>query len=238
MVTPLPGGSGHTPRGLLTPEGPSGTIPCPAPVGKPPPGAPSLGGGEERDPRLVGHDLEPGPHRHPDPDVLGGAVHDVGHDPGALFEVDERDDVGDPVPEGTGVHLADHGDAVDGAPSAGVDPFHRPPAHPAPVAGIELARPAIGAPLHDEAPVVGRRPVRGGVVVRDRRRAGFGRPLVGSGRSAIGHGASRPRTRVAPVESMPPVPCATAMRAPGTWVAWASPRSWRTASTIRNMPRM
>ena len=29
-----------------------------------------------------------------------------------------------------------------------------------------------------------------------------------------------------------------AMRTSGTWVAPASPRSWRTASTIRNMPRM
>ena len=43
---------------------------------------------------------------------------------------------------------------------------------------------------------------------------------------------------MAPVESMPPVPWATAMRASGTWVAPPSPRSWRTASTMRNMPRI
>ena len=50
---------------------------------------------------------------------------------------------------------------------------------------------------------------------------------------------SVPRTSVAPVESMPPVPWASASFAPSHLAsAPASPRSWRTASTMRNMPRM
>src|SRR5947199_40772 len=82
--------------------------------------------------------------------------------------------------------------------------------------------------------------LRGAAEGRLPGRLGLG---VGPGRgprlrlSLLTHGGSVPRTSVAPVDSMPPVPWATATRASGTWFT-DSPRSWRTASTMRNMPRI
>src|SRR4029453_13706321 len=56
----------------------------------------------------------------------------------------------------------------------------------------------------------------------------------------LGH-QSRPSTRVAPLcatPSVPPVPCASARRAPSTWRGPHSPRSCCTASITRKMPRI
>ena len=61
---------------------------------------------------------------------------------------------------------------------------------------------------------------------------------VGVASCDVAHVGSVPSTTVPCVDSQPPLPCATAISAPGTCASPASPRSWRVASHNRNRPRM
>ena len=51
-------------------------------------------------------------------------------------------------------------------------------------------------------------------------------------------GRSFPKMTVPMADSQPPEPQAKATSASGTWASPASPRSWRTASINKKMPRM
>src|SRR5690606_35177133 len=146
---------------------------------------------------------------------------------------DQHDDVraGRRIPAGAGavlharrVHLADTArraplDAVAEAGRA-----HRP--------GVPVGPVARRAPRQDQPPLAGRLP--------ERHRVGPDRGLDQRGRHLDvrgGHSvASVPSTTVPIVESTPPEPWATATSAPSTCRGPHSPRSWRTASTSRNMP--
>src|SRR5207248_2236942 len=185
---------------------------------------------KQRERHLVGHGLERDPDGHADAQVFRRAADDVGHEPRSLLQFDQGHDVGGEVFERAREVLADDGEAVDGAPAAGFDPVDLASAAEAPPPGVELVVATRAAALHEQAAVVGGLPVGLCLRVHARRRPRLRRAL-------LAQGASLPRIRVAPVESMPPVPWATATRASSTWFTdW--PRSWRTASTIRNMPRM
>src|ERR1700722_8437205 len=50
---------------------------------------------EVRERDVAGDGVEADLDRHPGPDVLRVAADDAGHDPGALGEFDDRDDIGD-----------------------------------------------------------------------------------------------------------------------------------------------
>src|SRR5205823_2763315 len=119
---------------------------------------------------------------------------------------------GDEVSEGAREVLADDRVAVDGAAPAGLDPLHRAPAPDAMRPGVELVVATSGAPLNDEPALIDGVPV--GRALRIGRRDGAGLRLA----LVRAHGASVPSTRVAPVESIPPVPWATAMVGSGTWL--------------------
>src|SRR5205085_6780356 len=114
---------------------------------------------------------------------------------------------------------------------AGLHPLDLAAAAEAAPAGVELVGAAHRAALQQQPTFVGGLPVGLGLGIDTRRRPRLRLTL------SITHGVSLASTRVAPVDSIPPVPWATAMRASGTWFT-DSPRSWRTASTMRNMPRI
>ena len=64
------------------------------------------------------------------------------------------------------------------------------------------------------------------------------RSPIGRGNAGIYTVAELPRMTVLCDDSTPPLPCAIAVSAPGTWRAPHSPRSCRTASISRNSPYM
>src|SRR5262245_1986918 len=136
-------------------------------------------------------------------------------------------------------------EGVDGAAAARRAPFRLRGARRAQCPGVELAVAAGRALLVQHLAAGGRLPVRRGDVVGQ----GKGSPAEGRGDVAgdfaggvaagvVAHGASRPRIVVPMQDNQPPEPQARASDAPGTWAGPAWPRSWRTASMSRKIPRM
>src|SRR5690606_10832677 len=152
---------------------------------------------------------EDGPLVQPDPgdDVRDGELR-------ARRAVHDREGVHDPRPPGLGP-LQLVRTAVD-AQRAGRMLDARP-----------LLPHAPRAPLEDEAVLLRGVPPGASDLV--------GRGNVGLEGFGDGH-ASTPRTTVACVDRIPPVPWATASRASGTCRSPHSPRSCRTASTSRRIP--
>src|SRR5579884_1673253 len=189
---------------------------------------------EQREPPTVGELLPGHPDRHAHLHLVRRAVHNIGHDPGPFLQVDQRYHV--PVAQDRVGPVLD-GEGVD-APLAG----RRPPleavaqAAGADLAGVEHRHLAVPAPLQDQLAPPGGVPERLGG--RGDRRLHPGGPALLGAAFGGGHDrvASVPRTRVDMQDRTMPEPWATATSAPGTWRGPPSPRSWRTASTIRNIP--
>src|SRR5687768_16177953 len=173
--------------------------------------------------------LAPGDtHRHPALNFLRRTALDVGGHPHAFIEIDQRDDVGHTVLERGQIVLVNHGEGMNGSIARRLPP-------------LRIGRPTPGAsgPRIEE-----RLPTRAALLIGESsfaRGLPIGRGLrVGLGEvpgRGFGH-HSTPRTSVPVEENHPPVPFTAASRAPFTWRPVASPRSCRTASTMRNTPRI
>src|SRR5581483_5546811 len=184
---------------------------------------------EHRQVTTVGHRLPTQLHLHPDVDLHRVDVDHVGEQPYTFVEVDERHRVRHPIGH----------------------PRMSRPVHDA--HGVDLATARRGPPLdvRAQAPRAPRPRVPerllAGRAPRQHQRAPFGgRPerhrLVGDRRLVAARcrraHVDDPSTQVDIADSTPPEPLATAILQPGTCRGPASPRSWRTASTIRNIPYM
>src|SRR4051794_19116496 len=165
-------------------------------------------------------------HRLADGRVVGRAVDDVRHQPDPVVQLDEGDHVRHPVRHRRVGRLLLHGGGVDRPRAARLPPRQRVrrQAGRAHLAGIEDGLVAGVAALDEELLLLGRLPE--------------GLADVADGRFEPGHQrvASVPSTAVDMQDSTIPDPWATAMLASSTWRGPHSPRSWRTASTTRNIP--
>src|SRR6201992_2866022 len=165
---------------------------------------------------------------------------DLGQHPEPLVQVDEAEHVRQPAAEVRVAVLADDRERVHGPVAGRLLPadVHTQAGRAVPP-GVEDHFPAGGTHLVGQPVILGRGPERRGVRLGQRRQ----RPLRSyrAGSLVLGHlGQSLPRTMVPAacrVPSWPPLPWATASRAPFT-CAVDSPRSCRVASMSRKIPRM
>src|SRR5581483_3637157 len=170
------------------------------------------------------------PDGHPGGDGVRIAPHHVRHHAHAFLQVDERNRIRGLIAHARVHRLVLDGDGVHGAGAGRRPPFEVvAEARRTHLAGIEDRVVAAVAPLDEQFATAGGVPERGGEL----RRRGRLEP----GRFGRGHrAASVPSTSVDMHDRTIPEPWATAISTPLTWRSPHSPRSWRTASTIRNMP--